>query len=535
VSTSIDAHSLMSALLDGHEIAIIDPREEGQHGKEHMLLAVNAPLSRFEMEIRDLVPRLSTRLVLCDGGDGFSARALPLLVAAGYSDISILEDGTKGWKKAGFEVFSGRYAPSQVFGEFLSARENTRLITAANLKEKMDAGEKVVVLDSRPPDEYSLASIPRGIDTPVAELVYRIHDLVPDPETLVVVNCAGKTRSVLGTQSLIYAGLPNPVAALQHGTMGWYLAGLELDHGATAISTGPVSAEADAWGRTAAAKIAAQFGVQTISIEKLETWRRDATERSLYVLDVRFPEEYEAGHLPGSRPAPGGQIVGSSGYYIATQKARIVLVDDTGVRATVIAAFLLQQGWTDVRVLAGGIPQHALERGPYSPAIPELDALDKDQISPEKLSSALLEKGIAVVDFASSLKHHGGHIPDAWWALRSRIIEDFHTLPDVETYVTTSPDGHLARLAAHDLAKLTQARVVTLSGGTDAWRKAGLPLAKGLEHATGEPNDLYTIARLDDLDPPDKKYWRYINWQSELLNKLGRDGTLKFPEVSELS
>ena len=94
----IDSKSLMSAIQDNHEIAIIDPREEGQFGREHILHAVNIPLSRFELNIRDLVPRLSTRLVLCDGDDGFSQRAIPLLEMAGYTDIRILENGTNNWK-----------------------------------------------------------------------------------------------------------------------------------------------------------------------------------------------------------------------------------------------------------------------------------------------------------------------------------------------------------------------------------------------------------------------------------------------------
>jgi rhodanese-related sulfurtransferase len=531
MADSIDAKSLKAALLDGNEIAVIDPREEGPHGHEHLLLAVNVPLSRFELMIRDLVPRLSTRLVLCDGGDGFSERALPLLSHAGYSNVSILGGGTKAWNAAGFELFSGRFAPSQLFGEFLSARENTPHITAEALKERMDAGEKVVVLDSRPPDEYCETSIPGAIDTPVAELVYRIHDLVPDSETLVVVNCAGKTRSVLGSQSLIYAGLPNPVAALEHGTMGWYLAGLELDHGAADIPMGPVSSEADAWGRSAAARIAERFDVQTISIETLNEWQAEAAQRTLYVLDVRFPEEYEAGHLAGSRPAPGGQIAGSSGFYVATQNARIVLVDDTGVRATVIAGFLLQQGFADVRVLEGGITSQRLELGPYRPLVPELEASQIETIAPKELETALAEGQTIVVDFAMSLKYHGGHIPGAWWALRSRLGNDIKELPKADAFVATSPDGRLARLAAADMAELTHARVMVLAGGTTAWREAGLPLADGLEQATGRPNDSYNIARLDDADPPDRKYWRYINWQRDLLNKIGRDGTLNFPNV----
>ena len=531
MAASIDAKSLKAALLDGNEIAVIDPREEGPHGHEHLLLAVNIPLSRFELMIRDLVPRLSTRLVLCDGGDGFSERALPLLSAAGFSDVSILEGGTKAWKAAGFELFSGRFAPSQLFGEYLSTREDTPHITAVELKKKMDTGEKVVVLDSRPPNEYCETSIPGAIDTPVAELIYRVRDHVPDSDTLVVVNCAGKTRSVLGSQSLIYAGLPNPVAALEHGTMGWYLAGLELNHGATDIRTGPVSSEADAWGRRAASRIAERFGVQSIAFEKLEEWRADAARRTLYVLDVRFPEEYEAGHLPGSRPAPGGQIAGSSGHYIATQNARIVLVDDTGVRATVIAAYLLQQGLGEVCVLEGGIASQTTEHGPYRPTVPELDALDIDMISPQQLQTALAEGHTTVVDFANSLKYHGGHIPGAWWALRSRLSEDIDALPKADTYVVTSSDEAHARLAAADLATQTNATVLVLAGGTTGWREAGLPLANGLEHAAGTPNDLYTIARLDDPNPPDKKYWRYINWQRDLLNKFERDGTLVFPSI----
>ena len=532
MTNSIDAKSLKAALLDGNEIAVIDPREEGPHGHEHLLLAVNVPLSRFELMIRDLVPRLSTRLILCDGGDGFSERALPLLSAAGYSDVSILEGGTEAWKAAGFELFSGRFAPSQLFGEFLSAREKTPHITAEELKERMDAGEKIVVLDSRPPDEYRETSIPGAIDTPVAELVYRVHDLVPDADTLVVVNCAGKTRSVLGSQSLIYAGLPNPVAALEHGTMGWYLAGLELDHDASDIPMGPVSEEADAWGRSAAARIAERFDVQTISIETLEEWRTEAAQRTLYVLDVRFPEEYAAGHLPGSRPAPGGQIAGSSGHYLATQNARIVLVDDTGVRATVIAGFLLQQGFADVRVLEGGISSQTLERGPYQPSVPELDALALETMTPSELDAAIANGNTTVVDFADSLEYHSGHVPGAWWALRSRLGEDMAQLPKSDTYVATSPDGRLASLAAADMAALTPAKVMVLAGGTTAWREAGLALANRLEHAAGIPNDSYVIARLDDPDPPDKKYWRYINWQRDLLNKVGRDGTLEFPSAS---
>ena len=80
-------------------------------------------------------------------------------------------------------------------------------------------------------DEFNRMSIPGGINCPGAELTHRIAALAPDPATTVVVNCAGRTRSILGAQSLRHAGVPNPVVALRNGTMGWHLAGFELEHG----------------------------------------------------------------------------------------------------------------------------------------------------------------------------------------------------------------------------------------------------------------------------------------------------------------
>src|SRR3954468_7316465 len=76
----------------------------------------------------------------------------------------------------------------------------------------------MVVLDSRPFDEYQRVSIPTAVNVPGAELALRIHDLAPSPQTLVVVNCAGRTRSIIGAQSLINAGVPNKVVALRNGT-----------------------------------------------------------------------------------------------------------------------------------------------------------------------------------------------------------------------------------------------------------------------------------------------------------------------------
>src|SRR3974390_396022 len=75
-------------------------------------------------------------------------------------------------------------------------------------------------------------NIPGSVSVPGAELVLRAGRVAPDPETTIIVNCAGRTRSIIGTQSLINAGIANKVVALRNGTIGWTLAGKDLEYGA---------------------------------------------------------------------------------------------------------------------------------------------------------------------------------------------------------------------------------------------------------------------------------------------------------------
>src|SRR5204862_400682 len=225
-----------------------------------------------------------------------------------------------------------------------------------------DAGEKVLIVDSRPIGEFRNMSIPGAFDCPGAELVYRVPDRVPSPDTLVVVNCAGQTRSIIGAQSLRNAGLPNPVLALENGTMGWELAGLELARGREEALPAP-SPEGLKRAQALADKVADHFAIRRIDDAALLRFQAEAEERTLYLFDVRSPEEFIAGHLAGARSAPGGQLVQATDAYMATRNARIVLTDDDGVRAVMTGSWLVQMGWPEVYVLAGGPQARRLRPG----------------------------------------------------------------------------------------------------------------------------------------------------------------------------
>ena len=513
-------------LGDGGEIALLDMREEGVFSETgHPFFAVSLPLSRLELGIRGLVPRRSTRIVLYDDGDGLAERAAARLAHFGYADVAIMAGGARAWGAAGFELFTGVNVPSKAFGELVEERCRTPHITAAELQRRRAAGENILVVDSRPLPEFRNMSIPGALDCPGAELVYRVPGLVPSAETLVVVNCAGRTRSIIGAQSLRNAGLPNPVMALENGTMGWELAGLELARGREEMAPAP-SAEGLARARALAEDVARRFRVPRLDDAALGRLAAEADRRTLYLFDVRGPDEYAAGHLANSRSAPGGQLVQATDAYMATRNARVVLVDDDGVRAPMTASWLVQMGWPEVYVLAGGLAGRPLVAGAEEREIPGLDEAAPPTLSPHELTAALDRGEATLVDLAPSLDYERGHIPGAFFAVRSRLPASLAQVPRRAVLALTSPDGVLARLAAAELEAAGFAAIRVLAGGTRAWRDAGLPLAGGREAMADEPNDCWRRPYDPYADAGARQ--RYLDWETGLLSQIAREGELGF-------
>jgi rhodanese-related sulfurtransferase len=527
---TVTPQQLKVMLHDGEEIAVVDVREQGVFSKGHLLLACSIPLSHLELKLRDLVPRQSTRIVLVDDGPSdklhLAGKAAERLDCFGYSNIAVLADGIEGWRDAGYELFSGINVPSKAFGEFVEITYDTPRLSAEELKAKVDAGEKLVILDSRPKDEYHCMNIPGGINVPGAELVYRVHDVAPDPETLVVVNCAGRTRSIIGAQSLINAAISNPVAALKNGTMGWELAGFDLEHGKERNSLPPTPGGLEK-AKTCAARVAKRFGVKGVDWKTLERWGVEADKRTLYVLDVRLPEEYEGGHLEGARNAPGGQLVQAADKYMAVRGARVILVDDTEVRATMTASWLIQMGWTETYVLAGGIGSKPLPQGSHRPVILGFEKCPS--LSTAELKS-MIDSGesVAVIDLATSVEYRNRHIPGAWWAVRSRLESDLQNIPQVGLLVLTSPEGTLAYLAAKEAKALRpDVGVRVLEGGTRSWIDADFPTTKGMEHFISEADDVWYKPYDYNKDP--KQAMRdYLTWEVGLIEQIERDGDVEF-------
>lgn len=392
------------ALLLREEIALLDLRYEAAFAAGHPLFAANMAADRIAVEAAVRLPRRDVPVVLYDDGEELVATGAERLAALGYSNVRALDGGLKAWRAAGYEVFEDVNSYSKAFGELVEARRHTPSFSADEVAKLIADKTNIAILDVRRFDEYATMNIPGSISVPGAELVLRAGQAAPDPDTTIIINCAGRTRSIIGTQSLINAGVPNKVRALRNGTMGWTLARHRLDHGADrrgaigSFEGGPANAR----------EVAYRAGVRQIGANEMSALVAE-TGRTLYRFDVRDAEEYAAGHLPGFRHYPGGQLVQETDMAAPVRGARLLLTDDKGVRADMTASWLAQMGW-EVYVLEGGYAG-ALEVGPPL-ALPKPDPAHRYRRpyegtdSAERAMQAYLDWEYGLVD---QLRRDGTH------------------------------------------------------------------------------------------------------------------------------
>ena len=327
---------------------MLDVRHEADFATGHPLFAANMAVGRIALEAPARLPRKNAPIVVYDNGEGLVPAAREALASLGYGDVRALEGGLQGWRDAGYELFQDVNSYAKAFGELVESRRHTPSLPADDVAALISSGADIAILDVRRFDEYATMNIPGSLSVPGAELVLRAAAAAPDPATTIVVNCAGRTRSIIGTQSLINAGVPNKVVALRNGTIGWTLAKHGLERGADRRGTVGAFDGAEANARD----VAYRAGVRRLDVDEFATLEAQ-TDRTLYRFDVREAEEFTAGHLHGFRHYAGGQLVQEIDMAAPVRGARIVLTDDKHIRADMTASWLAQMGW-EVYVLDGG-------------------------------------------------------------------------------------------------------------------------------------------------------------------------------------
>ena len=521
------AADIRQTLLAQQELALVDVREEAVYATGHPLFAVNLPLSKLEIELFSRIPRRSTPVVIYDDGEGLALPAAQLFHKLGYSDVSLLEGGLESWRSAGEQLFIDVNSPSKAFGELVEHQRHTPSLSAQQVAELVASGADVQIFDVRRYDEYQTMNIPGSLSLPGGELLLRIRDLLSSEKTQVIINCAGRTRSIIGTQTLVNAGITNPVAALRNGTIGWTLAGQRLEHGQSR-QYGELSAENRGQSAQQAARVAEQAGVSHISLTQLREWQQQA-DRTTYLFDIRSAEEYVAGHLPGARHVPGGQLVQETDHYASVRGARIVLVDDLYTRADITASWLAQMNW-QVAVLSGLDSSEFSERGEWR--VPVAEVGQYPQIDARTAEQWLAAGGTKIFDFTTSANYVKGHIPGAGWVLRADLpqLAEERALPEAERYIVTCGSSLLARYSVGKLQQLTGKPVFLLEGGNAAWRAAGLPEERGESWLLSERKDRYRRP-YEGTDIAPEAMQAYLDWEYGLVDQLEKDATHGFTVI----
>jgi rhodanese-related sulfurtransferase len=515
----IAPEALEALLKSNSSFALIDVREAGEYNSSHIPGSTLIARRQLEFLLPHAVPFRGARVVLCDD-DGRRAQLAAATVARmGYRQVSVLEGGINRWVTDGFGTEWGSNVPSKDFGEKVEVVAHVPEIEAKELAARMRKGEKFVILDSRTPEEFRRFCIPGGRSVPGGELALRITDITRnlDRDTTIIVNCAGRTRSIIGTRVLQRMGLSN-VYGLKNGTAGWMLAGEQLESGADRVDLPEPSAEAVAAAEAYAAKLADEDGVRYLDVSALQSATERRDRETVYLIDVRTREEYAAGHIPGFRWFPGGQAVQRCDEVAVVKNATIVFACDRKARATVIASWYRQMGFREVYAVDGGTGAWAgsgrvLEKGAHddAPAGYEQALSTVKLLSPRDVNAS---PSSAVIFVDTSQDFARGHVPGACWVPRGWLefwINDI--VPSKTTAVAvTCTDGRSSALAGATLRELGYQDVSIVDGGMAAWQKAGLPVEKGLAGVMTPPNDVV-------LAGPDRNFadmQNYLRWEEAL-------------------
>lgn len=512
----IAGHDLLQRAQEpGNQIAILDLRTPLERSNGHIAISTGLSYHRLEQHIAALVPNPGTAIVLA-GQPEVDERGAALLEQVGYTDVAILDNGVDGWKSAGGRLYTGTNPRSKALGEWIEHRYATPTIDSDTLDSWRRAGEDVVLLDSRPAGEYLHHHIPGGYNTGGgAEIAYRLDQVVTKPTTKVVINCAGRTRGIVGAQSLINTGIANQVFSLHNGTPAWEQSGRSLAFGAGDDLNAPatVTPQLAQW----AARTLTAADARELTIGDVQNLLEDDASTT-YLLDVRSPAEFDDGHYTAATSAPGGQLVQATDEYIAVRGARVVLVDTPDfVRAANTAHWLrfLHNGPLSVLAYSGG--QDVRPARPHRLPVPEVP-----RVTWHELVGWQSEGDVRLIDLRPSKSYAAGHLPGSEHARREHLDDIVATAAGARLVLV----GDSEYAAEHVAVGLTGDRWV-LAGGIDA---AGDALT------TDDPRHAGEI--VDNTGPPEfgperaPWYQAYFAWELSLLRDSDGDPFFDFDRIA---
>jgi rhodanese-related sulfurtransferase len=480
---------LESLLRSDALYACLDVRERGEFALGQIEGVTPVPRGTLEYRVETIVPSHQVPVVVCCDDGRRSELAAGTLTGMGYGNVSVLGGGIGAWRATGLPTISGWGLRGKEYAEHVAVDRDVPQMSTHELSERRWRAERLVVLDVRTDEEYLRGHVPDAYHVPGGQLLLELPALPESQDHTIVVSCAGRTRGILGAHTLRLAGVPN-VYALENGGMGWRLAGYELESGPGRGRPDPLSVIPD-WVEEATARLAKQAQVGGMAVQDFEALR--ASGQPFYAVDIRLPEEFRCGHIPGSISIPAGQFALQHENFLAVRRAPVVVIANDPIRPVWAAVLCQDLGFPNVCVLEGGLTAWTAAGYPLVPAgaparVFGLDVARRQVAAVDAPGLAELlarDSGIQVLDVRGSGEFGTGHIPGARWLARGKLElgVDAVLLERSGPVVTVCDSGVRSTLAAATLRALGYADARYLEGGLAAWRAEGRAVVDGLEGA----------------------------------------------------
>lgn len=107
------------------------------------------------------------------------------------------------------------------------AKKRVKEADYRDIKKRLDAGEKMILVDTREDNEWARGHIPGAIHLGKGIIERDIEKTIPDKHAPLVLYCGGGFRSALAADNLQKMGYKN-VISMDGGWRGWFESGFPV-------------------------------------------------------------------------------------------------------------------------------------------------------------------------------------------------------------------------------------------------------------------------------------------------------------------